>query len=137
MGVPMLNCTKVLDSPSRAIDVISSTPLIERTAASMRCVTCVSSSDGAAPGWDTLTLTAGKLMSGKLFTSMRMKLTTPASNSATNMTMGDTGLRMAQADILRKLISSASLRAAVPQPACPIRHYAPAGAVFCNSGFTF
>src|SRR3546814_4744422 len=60
---------------------ISSTPLTPRIAASTRCVTCVSSSVGAAPGWTTTTCTAGNSMSGWSFTSIRLKLTIPASRS--------------------------------------------------------
>ena len=54
-GVPIANCTKVLELPSLTVDEISSTPLMPRTAASIRWVTCVSISVGAAPGWVTIT----------------------------------------------------------------------------------
>src|SRR3546814_322287 len=79
-----------------------------RTAASTRCGTGVSSSVGAAPGGRTTTLAMGKLTSGFWLTSIRLKLTSPASSSATNSTIGGTGLRMAQAEILRKLMTASS-----------------------------
>ena len=91
--------------PSRAVELISSTPLIPRTAASTRWVTWVSSSDGAAPGWTTVTAAAGKLMSGLLLTSMRRKLTSPIRLSAANSTSGKTGLRIAQLEMLRMSVS--------------------------------
>src|SRR3546814_4796457 len=101
----MTNWTKVSLVPSLSYDVISSTPLIPRAAASTRCVTCVSSSDGAAPGWFTITRTAGKLMSGLLLISICRKLTIPAISKALNTTSGKTGLRIDQAEILRKYTS--------------------------------
>src|SRR3546814_520161 len=101
----MTNWTKVSLVPSLSYDVISSTPLIPRAAASTRCVTCVSSSDGAAPGWFTITRTAGKLMSGLLLISICRKLTIPAISKALNTTSGKTGLRIDQAEILRKSTS--------------------------------
>src|SRR3546814_16711335 len=75
-----------------------------RTADSTRWVICVSISDGAAPGCEIATQTIGKSMSGWLLTSIRMKLTTPASVSATNRTIDGTGLRIDQAEMLRKPI---------------------------------
>jgi hypothetical protein len=100
-GVSSSNWTNVLLLPSRTVDWISSTPLMPRMAASTRCVTCVSSSEGAAPGIEIVTSAAGKLMSGLLFTSIRMKLMMPSKVSATNRTSGITGLRIAQLEILR------------------------------------
>jgi hypothetical protein len=44
-------------------------------------------------------------MSGLLFTCIRRKLTTPASVNATNRTIGTTGLRMAQDEMLRKVMN--------------------------------
>ena len=43
-------------------------------------------------------------MSGLLFTSIDMKETMPASSRAMNRTIGGTGLRMHQAEMLRKFI---------------------------------
>src|SRR5688500_8878373 len=44
-------------------------------------------------------------MSGKLLTSIRMNATSPASSRPTNNTIGGTGLRMHQAEILRKFMT--------------------------------
>ena len=59
---------------------------------------------GAAPGCETLTLTAGKSMSGLLLTCMFMNDTRPASSSPMKSTIGGTGLRMHQDEMLRKFI---------------------------------
>src|SRR3546814_8567583 len=71
-------------------------------------LTCVSSSVGAAPGCTTTTCTAGNSTSGLSFTSIRLKLTRPASSSRMNRTIGGTELRMHQAEMLRKLMGQAS-----------------------------
>ncbi len=52
----MVNWTKVWLLPSEAVDWISSTPLIERTAASTFWVIWVSISVGAAPGCEMNTI---------------------------------------------------------------------------------
>ena len=59
---------------------------------------------GAAPGCEIDTLTAGNSMSGLLTTSIRAKLIRPASSSAVKATSGMTGLRIDQAEMLRKFI---------------------------------
>ena len=88
-------------SPRRRWRLISSTPLIPRTAASMRWVTWVSISVGAAPGCETKITAAGNSMSGLSLTSIRMKLTSPSRVSAANRTSGKIGFRIAQLEILR------------------------------------
>ena len=75
---------------------------------STRWVIWFSISAGAAPGCDTETIAAGKSMSGLPVTSMRAKATMPASNSARNRTIGGTGLRMLQAEMLRKFMVDAA-----------------------------
>jgi len=110
-GVPMANCTMVLERPSETIELISSMPLMPRTAASTRCVTCVSSSVGAAPGWLTTTCAAGKVTSGLSLISIVMKLSTPAMDSIRNATIGGTGLRIDQLEMLRMGLSPPCLRA--------------------------
>ncbi len=64
VSVPISNSTKVLEEPSLAVELMFLTPLIERTAASIRWVIWFSISVGAAPGWDMVICTAGKSMSG-------------------------------------------------------------------------
>ncbi len=110
IGVPIVNWTNVFDTPSRTDELISSTPDIPRTAASIFCVTCVSSSVGAAPGCDTEICAAGKSISGSRLTCIRLKLTSPASVNAMNSTIGATGLRIAQAEMLRNDMGDALTR---------------------------
>ena len=76
-----------------------------RTADSTRWVTCVSISFGAAPGCETETIAAGKSMSGALLTCIRANDDEPASISPTNRTIGKTGLRMHQDEMLRKFMT--------------------------------
>ncbi len=68
VDVPISNCTKVKLLPSRTELLISSTPFTPRIADSTLWVIWVSISFGAAPGWLTETVAAGKSMSGALFT---------------------------------------------------------------------
>ena len=123
------------------MDVISSTPRTPRTAASTRWVICVSSSLGAAPGCEMVTLTNGKLTSGLLFTSIRMKLTSPASTRAANSTSGVTGLRIDHAEMLRKFITRFLHRTPGGRPlSCPAPHRARARLrqrPLASSGLTF
>ena len=59
IGVPIWNSIEVNAVPSEANEVTLRTPATAATAPSTFCMTCVSSSAGAAPGWDTYTSTAG------------------------------------------------------------------------------
>ena len=104
IGVPIASWTTVSDDPSVTLESISSIPCKLRSAASTRCVTWVSSSVGAAPGWLIWTMTTGKSMSGWLLTSSRRKLTIPAIVSMKNRTSDGTGLRIDQAEMFRKLM---------------------------------
>ena len=106
IGVPIANWTKVCDWPSVTVELSSSIPSIVRTAASTRCVTCVSSSVGAAPGWAMMTMAPGKSMSGSLWTPIMRKETMPATVRPKNMTSGGIGFRMDQAEIFLKFILS-------------------------------
>src|SRR3546814_17740071 len=73
---------------------------IEAIADSTRWVIWVSISVGTAPGWETITLAAGKLTSGIWLMSMFMNPATPSTVSMKNSTIGGIGLRIAQADML-------------------------------------
>src|SRR5438309_57213 len=107
-GVSIETCTKVPELPSLTVELISSTPSRLRTAASTFCVTCVSSSVGAAPGCEIDTNTAGKVISGFWLTFIRMNETKPARVSAAKRTRPGTGLRIDQAEMLRKFIAGLS-----------------------------
>ena len=81
--------------------MIFSTLPIDATAPSTRWVICFSISVGAAPGWVTVTLTIGKLMSGWLLIAIRLKLTMPRKLSTRNSTIGKVGFLIAQLEMLR------------------------------------
>ena len=116
ISVPISNSTKVCELPSLAVDWIEFTPLIERSALSTRWVIWFSISVGAAPGWEILTITAGNSTSGLLVTSMRMKLTSPATSSAVNATSGITGLRIDQAERFLKFMRSCLFPVSLARP---------------------
>ncbi len=99
IGVPMLNWTKTRDWPSIASEVMLSMLPTPATAASTFCMIWVSTSWGEAPGWYTWTNTTGKVTSGLRVTGSRMNATTPMNSSTTNRTIGDTGWRIAHAEI--------------------------------------
>src|ERR1044072_6541777 len=100
-GVPISKFTNVLLLPSRMLELISVTPLIPRTAASTRRVIWISSSGGAAPGWLIETVAAGDVKSGWRFASIRLNAMSPMASRKVNNTSGMTGLRIAQAEMLR------------------------------------
>ena len=102
--MPISNSTKVAELPSRAVDCSELTPLIERSALSTRWVIWFSISVGDAPGWEMMTCTAGKSTSGLSVTSMKRKLTIPASSRPVKNTNGITGLRIDQAEMSRRAI---------------------------------
>src|ERR1700712_6125515 len=110
MSSPIWNSIIVWLEPSDAVELIEETPVIERTAASTFWVIWFSISVGAAPGWLIWTITIGNSMSGCCWISIRPKLTTPAITSAMNSTIGTMGLRIDQAEMLRKFIGSALWR---------------------------
>ena len=95
----MANSMNEPELPSLAVDPIALTPLIDRTAASTRCVIWVSISVGAAPGCAICTITTGNSISGCCWISMRMKLTIPAITSPAKNTSGITGLRIDHAEM--------------------------------------
>ena len=115
-SVPISNSTVVFELPSLAEEVMVFTPLIERTADSTSCVIWFSISVGAAPGCEMETLTAGNSTSGLLTTSMRLKLSNPASSRAVKITIGMTGLRIDHADILLKSITDLPVSGRTTQP---------------------
>ena len=105
MLVPIWNSTTVSLPPSRAVELMFWTPWIERNEASIFCVIWFSISAGAAPGWLITTTTPGNSMSGSFCTFSCENATMPASISPMKMTIGTTGLRMHQAEMLLKFIA--------------------------------
>ena len=73
------------------------------TASSTSFVTWLSSSAGAAPDCVTVIDTSGTSMLGKRVTGSVRKLMTPSSVSTANSTIAGTGLRIDQAEILRRI----------------------------------
>ncbi len=81
------------------------TPVTPAIASSTRFVTCVSSSDGAAPACVTLICTIGTSRLGKRVTGSERKLNTPSVSSTMKSTSEGTGRRMAQAETLSRAIN--------------------------------
>ena len=79
------------------------TPLRLATASSTFLVTCASSSDGAAPDWVISTCTIGMSMLGNRVIDIVRKLTRPSSISTAKATIAGIGLRIDQAETLRRI----------------------------------
>ena len=111
VGVPIWNWTKVVAVAfaDGAVDLVDAVDSADRRFDPLRDLGF--HLVGAAPGWVTLTEAAGKSMSGLLFTCMPAKAMRPASISPTNSTIGGTGLRMHQEEILRKFMNLRLFRA--------------------------
>ena len=113
IGVPMANSMKTRDCPSMASEVMLSMLPMPATAPSIFCMIWVSISCGEAPGWETITCTPGKEMSGLSVSGRRMKDTRPMKHSTANSTIGVTGWRIAHAEmffITRILVGAAGGR---------------------------
>ena len=115
-STPISNSSEVSLLPSRAVELMLLTPWIDCSAASIFWVIWFSISVGAAPGWLIATTTIGNSMSGSFCTFIREKVTMPARTSPMNRMIGTTGLRMHQAEMLRKLISRSP---EAPKPTSP------------------
>ena len=106
MSVPSSNSMTIWPLPSLAVPLIERLPSMLRTADSTFWTIWVSISVGAAPGCEIEAMTTGNSMSGSFCTFNCMNATTPASVSARKRTIGMIGLRMDQAEMLRKFIIS-------------------------------
>ncbi len=94
----------VVELPSDAVELMFSIPSSVCTAASTRWVIWFSTSVGAAPGCEMLTIAIGNSMSGISCTCIRPKLTTPARARPRNARIGTIGLRIDHAEIWLKFI---------------------------------
>ena len=103
VGTPSSNWITVVELPSTTVELMCLTPVMPATASSTFLVTCVSSSDGAAPACVISTWTTGTSMLGKRDTGSWRKLNMPSAISTTNSSSGGTGLRIAQAETLMRL----------------------------------
>ena len=109
-SVPISNSTTVVEDPSLAVELMLRTPGRVRTEDSTNWVIWFSISVGAAPGWLMVAMTTGNSMSGLSCTSMRMKAIRPAIVRPMNSTIGGTGFRMDQAEMLRKFMRFVPIR---------------------------
>src|SRR4051794_9867107 len=97
------NSIAVLDVPSVTVDWMCLTPAMPETESSILRVTCVSSSDGAAPDWVTLTETTGTSMLGNLVIGRLLNDTQPSATNTTNSTIDGTGYRIDRAETLKDI----------------------------------
>ncbi len=100
---PTLNWTMVTEEPSVTVEMMCQTPFRLETASSIFLVTWLSSSDGAAPDWVICTCTIGMSMFGKRVIDIVRKLTRPSTVKTTKPTIAGIGLRMDQAETLRRM----------------------------------
>src|SRR5579863_973676 len=100
------------EDPSVTVEAMCQTPLTLATASSTFFVTCASSSDGAALDWVMSTWTIGMSILGKRVIDIERKLMTPSSVSTAKATMAGMGLRIDQAETLRRI-------GFAPQPPAP------------------
>ena len=103
---PISNSALTVVLPSLELASMLRTPCTLRIADSTFCVIWVVISLGAAPGCEIETTTTGNSISGSFCTSMFMNDMMPAMLSATNKTIGTTGLRMDHAEMLFKFMIS-------------------------------
>ena len=101
------NSIVVVEVPSLMPDEMCLTLLTAATASSIGFVTWACSSDGAAPDCVTVTDTIGISTLGIWVTGSERKLTRPSTASTRNSTTDGMGLRIAQAEMLRRMESSA------------------------------
>src|SRR3989338_5560307 len=107
-STPSSNSITVVEAPSTIVELVCRTwpsPAIE---SSIRRVTWVSSSLGAAPGRTAVTTTIGRSTSGLLLIRIERKPAIPAMVSSRNSRMTGIGFLIDQDEMLRIRASSAS-----------------------------
>ena len=72
LSVSSSNSTTTETALSDAVTVVWRTPTTEAMASSSGCATCATSSEGAAPGWPSETVTMGKSIFGNCVTASVM-----------------------------------------------------------------
>ena len=112
------NSIVVIDEPSEMVERMCLTPFTPATESSTHFVTWVCNSAGAAPDCVIVTETIGMSMLGNRVIGRARKLTRPSTISTRNSTSEGIGLRIAQAETLRRMAisSGAILSAARRQP---------------------
>src|SRR3954470_23600381 len=91
------------DRPSVIDDEMWRTPSTPETPSSMVLVTWASSSDGAAPNCETATEITGMSAEGSRVTASLVNETQPSTRRMIEKTIGASGLRIDQAEILRAI----------------------------------
>ena len=97
------NSMVVAETPSEIVEMMCLTPFTPATASSTTFVTWVCSSEGAAPAWVTWIATIGMSMFGNCVIGSERKLTSPRIIRTRNSTIEVIGLRIAQAEMLRRM----------------------------------
>src|SRR6185437_2473408 len=92
------------EDPSVTVEAMCQTPLTLATASSTFFVTCDSSSEGAAPDWVMSTWTIGMSILGKRVIDIVRKLTRPRIVRTAKATIAGMGLRIDQAETLRRIL---------------------------------
>ena len=99
--------TVVVETPGEIVEVTRLTPSTDVSAASMRCVICVSISAGAAPACATVTVKPPKSTFGSWLIGRRPYAVQPANSSARMSRIGGIGLRIAPAEMFQAMTRSA------------------------------
>ncbi|MDF9792059.1 hypothetical protein M2440_002760 [Methylorubrum extorquens] len=97
------NSIVVIEAPSEMVERMCLTPFTPATESSTHFVTWVCNSDGAAPLCVTVTETIGMSILGNRVIGRARKLTRPSTISTRNRTREGIGLRIAQAETLRRM----------------------------------
>ena len=97
------NSIVVVEMPSVMVERTCLTPCTPATESSTHFVTWVCNSDGAAPDWVIVTATIGMSMLGKRVIGRLRKLTSPRTIRTRNRTTDGRGLRIDQAEMLRRI----------------------------------
>src|SRR6185437_7784499 len=130
----------VEEDPSVTVEAMCQTPLTLATASSTFFVTCDSSSEGAAPDWVISTWTIGMSILGKRVIDIVRKLTRPRIVRTTKATIAGMGLRIDQAETLRRMLLAsyplAAVASGVGRTRSPGRRKAAARAFFFNAAAT-
>ncbi len=125
------NSMVVVEMPSVMVERTCFTPFTPATESSTHFVTWVCNSEGAAPDWVIVTATIGMSMFGKRVIGSDRKVTSPSTISTRNSTMEGSGLRIAQAETLRRIVRpqrAATEAASTARTRSPSRRKLPARA---------
>src|SRR4028118_1353271 len=103
LSVPKTKLTTVLETPSLTVEIMLSILPKPAIASSTFFVTWASSSVGPAPGWVTVTETAGKSIFGLASIPSSVKENQPTTVKTKNRTIVGTGFRIDQVEMLKDI----------------------------------